>query len=385
MKVAVTAAETIDDVLPGEWDRLVADEGFYLSHDWLRFVAAEPNEDSRYLLARDDDGVLIGGLVLTQIRDAKTARYRPQHFDELLGTGDDILVAGATRGYRSSLLLAGAADSRPEVLAALLREALTIAQAQRRAGIVLPYLTSGALTEVADLVRVRVGFELPEAELRGIGAGITEYAAAASRRVRTKIRSDRKRFADAGWRLRERDLRECWRDAARLFGNLRSKYGHGDQDLAELEATLAGQARLLADRAVTFTCEDDAGIVGIAVWYRWRDTLYGRLAGFDYDRLRGGAEYFTVAIYGPADYAARHGVTTMHLGTGSWEAKGYRGAILSPLWSAFIPADAQLGLSGLDLVNASVADRWARDIAQRSITMDAGKWHLGSYRAGSVA
>ena len=65
MTATVAAAETIDGVPSGDWDRLVADEGFYLSHDWLRYVETEPNEDSRYLLARDDQGTLVGGLVLT--------------------------------------------------------------------------------------------------------------------------------------------------------------------------------------------------------------------------------------------------------------------------------------------------------------------------------
>lgn len=384
MTVTVAAAETIDGVPPGDWDRLVADEGFYLSHDWLRYVETEPNEDSRYLLARDDQGLLVGGLVLSRIRDAMTIRYRPEHFGELLGSGDEILVAGATRGYRSPLLLAGQGEKRREVLAALLREALAIAQAQNRAGIVLPFLTSEALAEIAGMVSVRVGFELPEAELRGLGAGITEYAEAASSRVRRKIRSDRRRFADASWQLRERDLRECWQDAARLLHTLQRRYGHTGQDLAQLEESLAAQARLLGDHAVAFTCEDDEGIAGIAVAYRWRDTLYGRLAGFDYDRLRGGSEYFNVTIYGPVEYAARHRLTTMHLGVGSWEAKGYRGATMCPLWSAFIPADAQLGTGGLDLVNAAEAGRWPQDIARRGITMDVGQWRLGSYRAGSA-
>jgi hypothetical protein len=196
--------------------------------------------------------------------------------------------------------------------------------------------------------------------------------------VRSKIRSDQARFDRAGWSVRERNLDDCWRDAARLLEGLERKHDHTQRTIEQLERQLAGQAKQLADCSVAFTCEDDQGMAGIVVFYRWRSTLYGRLAGFDYDRLRGGCEYFSLVIYAPVEYAATAEVRNLHLGAGSWEAKGYRGAMLRPLWSAFIPAIAKAGdggqRPGLELINGAEVRQWIAEITRRSIRIDPAEW-----------
>lgn len=385
--VEVRSADQLADVSGPDWDALVGDDGFYLSYDWLRYVETEPNERSRYLLAQKG-GRLTGALVLNWADDPFTVRYRPERFADLLGIHGRTLLAGGSQGYRSTLLLrppgdggadaadaADAADDRRRTLAALLQAALSAAQADGRDGIVLPFLTTGALAEVAGVARVRAAFELPEAEISDCVHGLDAYAERMTKRVRKRIRSDRARFAEAGWTIRERRLDDCWPDAARLLYRLQAKYGHNERTLTEYERTLAGQARELSDRSVVFSCEDDDGTAGISVCYRWRTTLYGRLVGFDYDRLRGGHEYFTTAIYERLEYAARHGVTRLHLGVGSWQAKGYRGAVLRPLWSAFIPAGERDDGPGLELVDGESVHRWVAEIAKHGIRIDHAEWH----------
>jgi uncharacterized protein len=394
--VDVRVTDHIADVPGPDWDSLVGDEGFYLSYDWLRYVETEPHERSRYLLARDE-GRLTGALVLNWLDEPATVRYRPGHFADLLGIDGRTLLAGATRGYRTTLLLAQpeagddqrahqarepGADGRGRTLGALLVGALSAASGDGCAGIVLPFLTTATLTELAGVVPVRAGFDLPEAELISAGLDLDTYTARASRRVRNKIRADRARFAGAGWTIRVRSLRECWRDAARLLYQLQRKHGHDEQTLAVYESRLADQARELGGRGVVFCCEDDEGMAGFALFYQWRSTFYGRSAGFDYDRLRGGNEYFVTTLCEPIDYAARHGMTVLHLGAGSWQAKGYRGAVMRPLWSAFIPADGADNDPGLDLVNAATAARWAADIADHGITIDAEEWLAPEKLAG---
>jgi predicted N-acyltransferase len=378
--VDVREADRLADVAGPDWDALVGDDGFYLSYDWLRYVETEPNERSRYLLA-SEAGRLVGALVLNWADDPLTVRYRPERFAELLGIQGRTLLAGGSQGYRSTLLLRppgadgeGAYDRR-RTLAALLQAALSAAREDGRRGIVLPFLPTGALAEVAAVMRVRAAFEMPEAEICDCDQGLDAYAERMTSRVRKRIRSDRARFAEAGWTIREGRLEDCWPDAARLLYRVQAKYGHTERTLTEYERTLAGQARELSDRSVVFSCDDDEGTAGISVCYRWRTTLYGRLVGFDYDRLRGGHEYFTTAIYERLEYAARHGVTRLHLGVGSWQAKGYRGAVLRPLWSAFIPAAEPDAGPGLELVDDAAVHRWMAEIANHGIRMDHEEWH----------
>jgi hypothetical protein len=198
----------------------------------------------------------------------------------------------------------------------------------------------------------------------------------ASRRVRGKLRSDTERFARAGWVIRERDLDDCWQDAARLLDNLQRKYHHTGKTVADHERVIAGQAHQLAGHSVTFTCEDDDGIAGLAVFYRWRKALFGGFAGFDYDRLRDGREYFNVTVCAPLEYAGKADVDRLHLGVASWEAKGYRGAVLRPLWSAFIPAGSGGEPPGLELLNAESARQQAEDITSRGIAIFPAEWQL---------
>lgn len=388
----IDTAGRLADVAREDWDSLVGDDGFYLSYDWLRYVEAEAHERSRYLLYTDS-GAPAGALVLNSIEEAATPRYRAEHFRELLGLDGTALVAGATRGYRSALLLAPSAANRGEILAGLLDEAIRMARREGHAGIVLPFLTTSGLAEVAGVARVRAAFDIPEAEITDCAASLDAYAERAPRRVRNRIHADRAQFAKAGWVIRERRLEDCWEEAARLLHHLQSKYGHQEHTQRVLREAMAGQARTLSPRSVVFTCEDDSGIAGISVCYRWRTTMYGRIAGFDYTRLRGAREYFNITVYEPLRYAGEAGLRRYHLGIGSWEAKAYRGAALRPLWSAVIPADAGTGAGGssgapgLDLVNDAVARQWMADIAGRGIPVDEAEWRLPAElaAAGSIA
>src|ERR1041385_8605926 len=64
--------------------------------------------------------------------------------------------------------------------------------------------------------------------------------------------------------------------------------------------------------------------------YRWKGTLYGRLVGFDYTRLRAACEYFNLVYYRPLEHMGEHGLTRLQLGIEAWHAKVLRGASLHP-------------------------------------------------------
>jgi uncharacterized protein len=377
---AISVIDRLDAVAEADWNRLVDDDSFFLSYDWLRYIESEGTEEPRYVLAVDG-GVPCGALPLYRIREAYRPLYRGEHFGELLGFSGEALVAGACRGFHSTWLLPaddGAASGRPAALAALVAAARRQAGERGYAGLVFPFLTTGALLEVARVAGVRAAYDLTEAELSVVSGGFDAYLEQAPRRVRARLRSDRERFERAGWAIRERDLADCWQDAARLLDNLQRKYRHTDKTLADRERTLASQSRHMAAESVTFTVEDDDGIAGMALYYRWRSTMFGAVAGFDYDRLRDGREYFNVTVRGPIEYAAKAGIARLHLGAASWEAKGYRGAVLRPLWSAFVPAGPGGEPPGLELLNAGAAREQAAEIARRGIRLVPGEWELTS-------
>jgi hypothetical protein len=371
----VRTASRLEHVARDDWDRLAGDDAFYLSYDWLRFVESQEPDQVRYIL-RAESGALTGALPLYRVRTPYNPCYRREHFRDLLGVDGDYLTAGASRGYRSTLLLAPSAAGQDETLAALIQAALATAAAEGYAGILLPFLTTEALAEVASVAPVRAAFDRPEAEMVNCAGGLSGYAGRAPRKVRQNIRSDQVRFARAGWITRQLALPDCWQEAARLLEHIERKYGNTENSRQRLERSVIGQADCLGDRGIAFTCEDEQGVAGIAVCYRWRNTLFSRFAGFDYDRLRDGREYFNLVMYAQVQYAGDSGLQRLHLGPGSWEAKGYRGATLRPLWSGFIPAGASPGARGLELINGDSVRQWTAEISRRNFPLDPAEWDL---------
>jgi hypothetical protein len=136
MTEVVQVTDRLADV-PGDWDSLVGDDGFYLSRDWLRFVEPEPGTRARYLFLAES-GTLRGALPIYRGEDAPNVRYQSAHFHEFLGVDGTFLLAGSSRGYRSTLLLPPAdrvgALSRSGLLGELLRTATAIARADGYAG-----------------------------------------------------------------------------------------------------------------------------------------------------------------------------------------------------------------------------------------------------------
>jgi hypothetical protein len=96
---------------------------------------------------------------------------------------------------------------------------------------------------------------------------------------------------------------------------------------------------MLGERAFLITARTQRRLVGYCLLISWEDTLYARLAGFDYRLLRDAYEYFNLVIYEPIMLAYRRGLRYMHLGTGAPAAKRRRGAELTALWMIDIPGE----------------------------------------------
>ncbi len=163
-------------------------------------------------------------------------------------------------------------------------------------------------------------------------------ASLGSHRAR-RVRSEARRFAAAGYRVTQHTLAEVYADVARLAFRTEQRYGRAES----VDPYLAGfrlQGENAGDRARVLLCSpDDGPAVGCCLYYRDGDTVYLRAVGFDYERLRGAAEYATLTYYEPAGLP---GVRWLHPGIETPEGKALRGARLRPLWLLDLSEDSAL-------------------------------------------
>jgi predicted N-acyltransferase len=361
------------------WDELAGDSGFYLSYDWLRFVEGDPGTSVEYLLGRRGH-VVVGALPLYDVREEANSRYQPQRFTDLFRQRGRLLVAGARTAYRSTLLVDWTLppDIRQTIVELLLRRALERAQDCGFHGVVMPFLTTEALIPLIRGRRVVATLDAVEAQIEDYGGSFAQYTERLSPSRRHRVRRERRIFTESGWSTTTQQLGDCAPTLARLLLNVNRKYGHS-ASLQVLREFLERQAEFVGWRSVVFSCEDKHGIAGAALYYSFRNTMYGRLVGFDYGRLRNAFEYFNLAYYEPIVALAPQGPCALHLGIGSWEAKARRGATIRPLWTAFVPLDTDTTGGGLELLRPEAVEEWLATLRSGRYRFDAAEWSPGSW------
>ncbi|MBB5792924.1 GNAT family N-acetyltransferase [Streptomyces caelestis] len=325
---------TLEKVTAEEWDALAEPEGFYMSHGWLRSVERESGASVTYLLVYAGDR-LVGGLPLYEVEREHNKFYALRPRLELMGAGGDWGVAGSHRGY--SCGIPRAAEHEEAVLDLLLAARRELSP-PARAGSLFLFATNRT---AAALHRrgAAVDFDCGDASLYTGGKSFPEYCARLdSRHRRSRLQREYARFLAAGYELGRQRLSECLDEVAPLLANLQAKYGHSTS-AEEIHHEFADQATCLDDRSVVFTARCGGRLIGAAVMYEWRGTLYARAAGFDYGALRDAYEYYGLCYYLPIDYMSEHGLTALHLGIGAYGAKVKRGARLVPLWTVALPDD----------------------------------------------
>ena len=92
-----------------------------------------------------------------------------------------------------------------------------------------------------------------------------------------------------------------------------------------VEATLLNIATHLAASTLLVTAKHDEAVRAFALFIAWRDELYARHVGFDYDFQAKLPLYFATLFYQPAQAAPEEGVKRIHYGIASDEAKLSRG------------------------------------------------------------
>lgn len=309
----------------------------YSSSSWLRFSEAERADVvSSYLLACAHDGTLAAVLPMYHLASETNPNYMLQRVFPAARTGDgpQVLI-GNRHGYDNALLAHPGLrpEDRQAAFAQLVSAALDLVRADGASTAWWPYLDHASMRALRPLLADAVPVAMKsECSLRLQGTGFSDYLGQLSSGRRAAIRAERTRFAAAGYGVSGRRLSASVDDVARLGVETIRKHG-GVLDVETARQMTAAQAETLDDVSLVWTCTRQDRAVGVALLMDHNDTSYLRMAGFDYAKMSGAAEYFELAFYRPIERAYSLGITNVSLGLSSYRAKTLRGALLRTRWA----------------------------------------------------
>ncbi|MBQ0984728.1 GNAT family N-acetyltransferase [Streptomyces sp. F63] len=324
-------ADPFGGLRPELWDEL-AGRRFYSSSFWLRLCALEPGALSGALHTELPGGGR-AAVPVAAVGDPANPHLR---WDRLLAgrglpapPGRGLLV-GQRRGYLAHLLTTPGAD-RERAAAELLDAVRSLPDAVAGpARVALYFTTPDVLALRAAGVRTMpvalaadAWIDIPpggwEAWLESLG----------SRHRLRRVRGEARKFERAGYRVEHRVLSEVYADVGRLAARTEHRHGIPADPAAYIEA-FRRHGELAGERAEVLLCAAEGEPpAGCCLFVRDGTTVYLRAVGFDYDRLRGAAEYFNLAYHLPARLP---GVRRLHAGIATPAGKALRGARLRPLW-----------------------------------------------------
>lgn len=331
MERAAWFADPLGGLDDGAWDEL-AEDRFYSSAFWLRVCDLEGGGVA--------GGVHValpgGGRAAVPVLAVDDAGHPNARWGDLLAArglpspSPRGLLVGHRRGYLAHLLSTPGTDrveAAAAVLAAVRHADLPVRDAPARVAL---YLTTADVRafRAAGIASLPVALgtdaeiEIPD------GGREAWFGSLGSHRAR-RVRSEARRFQQAGYRVEHRTLADSYEDVARLAFRTEQRH-RGATDPAPYVAGFRRQGELAGERAEVLLCSLPEGPpVGCCLFFRHRGTVYLRAVGFDYERLAGAFEYPNLAYYAPADLP---GVRRLHAGIESPEAKVLRGATLRPVW-----------------------------------------------------
>ena len=307
-----------------------------MSTPWL--AVAEETADRRptYLLARDGHGVLRACLACYPLdADSPFPFCRLDLVLEHTGADRESSQAAMPNlfcGGRFPSHTRVAVDPRrgPSERRAAVEEILGRAEeAAREQGLrslAVLYVDEGDETLRQALEKRRfLVFASETASSLEVPAAFEEYLARFDGRRRNAVRRDRRKLADAGVELSVRRLApELLGELVALEANLNAKYGTPFDPVAA-RAGYEALLRLAPEHGLVSTAEIDGRICGFVLLLRWRDELYARQVGFDYERQGGLPVYFGVVFYEPIEYAIREGLARIDYATGAEATKRAHG------------------------------------------------------------
>lgn len=341
---------SVADVTADVWDGL-AGGAFYTGHAWSTYQERDADTSS-WVVAVLDGSDVVAASTMHLVERERSAGY---DMAALLGCGDRhvrLVLCGNRRGYDNGLLVA---PGREDALALLVD---AMASEAERAGAdlaVWPYLDDAGVLALAPhlgdaepwLLTLTAHFELP-------GSGFEDFLAALTRRQRSDVRRDRRRFAEAGRSSRiVRPGAESLHRVAELVTHVESKHG-STSEAATVRDLLAAQVEDVGDRALLVSCDAEPGLVACSLSFHSENELAVRVAGLDYAHVGDAGEYFETVFYRPVELAYELDVDRVSVGFGSLRTKRHRGAVLSPRWAMPLLGAADVGARAPGLHNVEV-------------------------------
>lgn len=355
----VRHVKLIEDIDRDAWDTLVPGSCFYQSHGWLRGQQRSEVATAAYTCV-ESDGALVAATPTYEFQ-AENAPPLPT-----IAEDQDVLRVGTRTGYHNEILLAeagpGGTAETSDRLADLILGTAEFAAVRGHEALLFDFLTTDSLRLIAGLFKVRAQLRSAEAIVRNDEGTFESYRKSLGRKFRT-CEQEMRRFESSGLRMETARLSRCIDEIAPLIGQTMDRYD-ASLHLSDIRGYLNEQARCLDGQSVVFRCIDEADqLIGGSVCFAWRDTFYGRVAGFDYTRTRNAFEYFNACYYGPIRHMERNGLTTLHLGLSALEAKVRRGATLHPVWAAVLdlPLTEGAGISRDTAADATLAGELQRE------------------------
>jgi len=336
------------------WDGLLGAEDFFQTSRWLAvqernsgttmdflvqhreekpvaaLVTAWADDSVPWLLARpdamlsralEDGGPPEAAAVLAEVAQGDPASLLPS------------LVCGG-RHLGRTRTLAGP-DALPADVEALVVRAERLASERGAASVCFPHVDVRD-AELVDLLRAR-GYRSHLAAhyawLPIPPGGWDQFLAEMSKHRRRRVRLERRALAEAKVEVHLEPLTKALAPRlGELDCNLLRKYGNPASP-EHSAGLLSWISEVMGDDAMVSVARKDGAIIGFGMVLRSRargeEQWFGHRAGFDYDAQGKLPLYYDVLYYRVLEAAAREGVSVLHAGIGSVEAKLARGCLAS--------------------------------------------------------
>lgn len=335
------------------WNSLVGVEDFFQTPRWLA-VQERNSGTTMDFLVQHRDGVPVAGLVAAWADDSvpwllarpdamltqAVAAGVPEAEHCLTETaGGDVtsllpsLVCGG-RHLGRTRTLAGA-GALPSDLEALVEHAEQLAEERGAASVCFPHVDVRD-TDLVALLKSR-GFRSHTsahyAWLPIPAGGFDQFLAEMSKHRRRRVRLERRALAEAGVEVHLEPLTKALAPRlGELDSNLLKKYGNPASP-EHSAGLLTWIAEVMGDDAMVSVARQNGSIIGFGMVLRSRargeEHWFGHRAGFDYDAQGKLPLYYDVLYYRVLDAAAQAGVSVLHAGIGSVDAKLARGCLAS--------------------------------------------------------
>ena len=339
--------ERADQLDVGAWDSIQSDVDVALSHAGIRLAEQTAGVEMRYIIAVAEDGTWVGGLpVAVATSEARWVLGRPDALlERAVSNGEPgadealELAGGAAASLLPTLLVGGRHMGNSTMLVAKDAPAGTPERLLRAASDLADQFgvrsTSAAFVADSD---ERFGAVLRDAGYSPFGVnrysslalapgGFGAWLGAFPKKKRWKIRDERRRIAEAGFRSRVVPLRDVdLGRLGRLETELLQKYGHVWKPEHSVE-TFERIASVLGSDAMVSVVERDFVTAGFVILLRRAGRWSARQVGFDYDMQGNLPLYFETLFYGPVEAATSMGIHRIDFGLGSEEAKVSRGCV----------------------------------------------------------